>query len=388
VASRDPKTASPGPKSDQPVQGVKEDHPEPQVADALRWGLNAADPVLRKDANDLARTYAHDAFDPQSGGTLRPESLARQWNMTPEQAHAVVRVLEQEGFKPQVDPLVMDGSGRLGTDENVSRREMADRIGELHQDTTIGGIYAAWRGARDGSAEEMRRAGQAGNVSEGMASIGLAGAEADRMEAHARTAEQVERRTGIDDPDNTRVADPKQPRTKMETDLFREADLVSQEPASESVGPVPPESPPAPSIWGRGNDPQGRGAEEALRNVLPGEKFYKTFPNFDRAVYTPAGPDAPAAEIGQLKTIDTTAKTYQGRDFYRTIVNEAGKLAGPGESTWAHNKQEVTIGADSRRVLDLALPMTPLTPAQEAMLQEAKDAAATMNVRVDVYRLR
>jgi RHS repeat-associated protein len=164
---------------------------------------------------------------------------------------------------------------------------------------------------------------------------------------------------------------------------------VSESSKVASAADVPaPEPPPAPSIWGRGSVIQGRGAEEALRDVLPGEKFYGAFPNFDRAVYAEAGASAPAVEIGQLKSVDTTLKTYQGRGFYRQIVKAAGELAGPGESSWSYGGQEVTIGSGTQRVLDLALPETPLTQAQEEMLKEATVDVASIGVHIGVYHVR
>jgi len=141
------------------------------------------------------------------------------------------------------------------------------------------------------------------------------------------------------------------------------------------------------TIWGRGNEPQGRGAERALEDVMPGTKFYGAFPNFDRAVYDVGGPLMPALEIGQLKSIDTSLKSSQGRGLYRKVMKAAGELAGPGESIWTHGGHQVIIGPNTARVLDIALPYTPLTEAQTAALNEATADAQSMGVTVMVHRV-
>jgi hypothetical protein len=159
-------------------------------------------------------------------------------------------------------------------------------------------------------------------------------------------------------------------------------------PATQPAPPVATHVPPPPasasSIWGQGSTIQGRGAEAVLAPVLPGKKFYGSFPNFDRAVYGPGGPKAPALEIGQLKSIDTCAPSYQGRKLYNRIMTTAGEVAGPGESMWSGSGSEVTIGPNTRRVVDLALPETPLTAAQNSMVEQATTDSATLNPGVEI----
>jgi hypothetical protein len=166
--------------------------PDRPLAEAIRGGMKSDDPALRKEATDLAQHFASQAFDRATGGTLRPETLATRWGMTPGEARAVVRMLGQEGLAPQHEEIGMDGSGRQGTDENLARREMADRIDALH------GMFAAWRGARGGSAEEMRKADQDGDVARGLAGLGggRGRADADWKNVRARQAEEAIRRDG------------------------------------------------------------------------------------------------------------------------------------------------------------------------------------------------
>jgi hypothetical protein len=143
------------------------------------------------------------------------------------------------------------------------------------------------------------------------------------------------------------------------------------------------------TIWRKGNEVTGRFAEQKLADHLPGEKFYKNFPNMDRAVYGPGGPNTPALEVGQLKTYDTTAKSYADRpnSLYNKIINDAGELGGVGESSWEHSGHQVEIGPDTRRVLDVVLPEKPLTAGQEAALGSAVKASESMHVEVRIYRL-
>jgi RHS repeat-associated protein len=166
---------------------------------------------------------------------------------------------------------------------------------------------------------------------------------------------------------------------------------VEAEPVSETepaAGAAAAAAPAPTSIWGRGSYYQGQGAEAYIAANTSGEFFFGTFPDIDRAVYGPGGASAPALEIGQVKSIDTTAKSYQGNRFYNRIMAAAGDLpAGEGEATWSHGGHQVIVGPGTARVLDLVLPDTPLTPAQDLMLQNAITDAANMGVEIRVYRV-
>ncbi|WP_322778877.1 hypothetical protein [Frankia sp. Cas4] len=163
--------------------------------------------------------------------------------------------------------------------------------------------------------------------------------------------------------------------------------VVRGKTAGGTVPPAPPTAPRTPTIWGQGNAIQGRGAEAALKSVTPGTHFYGNFDRFDRAVYSSRGPSAPALEVGQLKSIDTARKSYQGAGLNRVIENAAGDIAGVGESTWEKGGHTMTIGPQTRRVVDVAIPDTPLTAAQEAAIAEAVAGSASMGVEVRIYRV-
>ena len=102
-----------------------------------------------------------------------------------------------------------------------------------------------------------------------------------------------------------------------------------------------------------------------------------------------AGLVAPALEIGQLKSVDTSLKikSYQGKGLTTVIEKAAGDLAGPGESTWAGSGHSVTIGPNTVRVLDIAIPDVPLTAAQESALADAATGSQRMGVEVRVHRI-
>jgi hypothetical protein len=150
-----------------------------------------------------------------------------------------------------------------------------------------------------------------------------------------------------------------------------------------------PDAPPPKdvSIWGRGSAIQGRGAEAALASKTPGTHFYGNFRRFDRALYGPGGPTAPAVEVGQLKSIDTARASYQGKGLTAAIEKAAGDIAGVGESTWEGGGHTMTIGPETLRVLDVAIPDTPLSVAQEAAIAEAKIGSASMGVEVRIHRI-
>jgi hypothetical protein len=140
--------------------------------------------------------------------------------------------------------------------------------------------------------------------------------------------------------------------------------------------------------WGKGNQ-VGRIAEVKLHNELPGEKIFGNMPNMDRVIYSPEGPAAPAKEVGQLKTYNTTTKSYINRPnhLYNRIITDAGELAAIGESSWEHGGYQVEIGPDTQRVLDVVIPEKPLTEAQQSALDSAVTASASMKVEVRVHRL-
>ena len=165
-------------------------------------------------------------------------------------------------------------------------------------------------------------------------------------------------------------------------------------PAAPTMAPGPAAPAPAafslpaePSIWGQGNVIQGRGAEAALAPRTPGTHFYGNFPRFDRGLPGPGGPSAPAVEVGQLKAIDTAKTSYQGKRLTTTIEAAAGDIGGVGESTWEGGGHTMTIGPETLRVLDVAIPETPLTAAQEAAIAAAIEGSASMGVEVRIHRV-
>jgi hypothetical protein len=163
---------------------------------------------------------------------------------------------------------------------------------------------------------------------------------------------------------------------------------VVPKPADKAPAPAKPaDKPVEPTIWGQGSRIQGLGAEGALADKTPGHHMYGNFDNFDRAVYGPGGPHAPAVEVGQLKSIDTAAKSYQGAGLTRLINGAAGEMGGVGESIWEKAGHTVVVGPDTQRVLDVAIRDTPLTPRQEAAIAQAKIDCASMGVEVRIHRV-
>lgn len=140
-------------------------------------------------------------------------------------------------------------------------------------------------------------------------------------------------------------------------------------------------------IWDLGVGDRGRAAEAALAGSTPGEKFYGSFPNFDRAVYSAAGPTADAVEVGQLKSYDTTLSYKRPNSLYRAIMKDAGDLGGVG-GTWEQGGKEVTLGPKTVRVLDVAIPDEALAPAKQLQIDRAVTDAATMDVHIRVHRIR
>ena len=53
----------------------------------------------------------------------------------------------------------------------------------------------------------------------------------------------------------------------------------------------------------------------------------------------------------------------------------------------AYEARVAAVVAGRRRVLDVALPTTPLTPVQQAELARATADAATMDIEIVVYRI-
>jgi RHS repeat-associated protein len=147
-------------------------------------------------------------------------------------------------------------------------------------------------------------------------------------------------------------------------------------------------SSPVTSIWSRGNARVGRAAESALSESLPGVKFYKNFPNLDRAQYGPGGPDVDAAAVGSLKTVDLSAKTYSqySGNVEHRVLDDAGKLGGVG-GEWEHGGHKVVIGDYTLKVLDVAVPLGA-TPQQMSEMLRAGAGANTFGVRVQYHVLR
>jgi RHS repeat-associated protein len=180
--------------------------------------------------------------------------------------------------------------------------------------------------------------------------------------APARGLPNFEPTTPKVEPRPTAPSAPKEPLPKTEP----QAKPPSAEAPPAKASPEAPEGapkaaePPSPAygpsaagrgVWDLGNGVRGRAIEQALSNKLPGTKFYKNFPNFDRAVYSSAGPGSPVLEVSQLKSLDFTLKGYstRGGSIYRQLMNDAGELGGVGESLWEHGGYSVEIGAQTKR---------------------------------------
>jgi len=164
---------------------------------------------------------------------------------------------------------------------------------------------------------------------------------------------------------------------------------AGQFPGTPDLPPLSAEPPLSPGKWTGGDTRvRGRAAEAYLAGKLPGTMIAggnDNFDNFDRAVYGPGGPNAPAVEVGQVKSIDTLASSYQGSKLRSVIVGYAGEVGGPGESIWEKGGHKIVIGPDTKRVLDVAIPNVPLTPKQAELINLAKEDAATMDVEVRVH---
>src|SRR5262249_42737689 len=88
--------------------------------------------------------------------------------------------------------------------------------------------------------------------------------------------------------------------------------------ASTSVPKAAPSGPPSATqtakmsggrgVWSLPPDQRGRVLEASA--ALPGTKINGNFSDFDRVVYDTAGPDVPALEVGQTKSIDTSLPGY------------------------------------------------------------------------------
>jgi hypothetical protein len=141
-------------------------------------------------------------------------------------------------------------------------------------------------------------------------------------------------------------------------------------------------------IWDLATPARGRAAEEILKPTLPGEKFYGNFARLDRAVYGSGGEAAEAVEVGQLKSYDAVQSYSKGNAFYNRLMKDAGELGGIGESRWEGAGKSVTIGKDTQRVLDVAIPDETLPSAKEAQLTRATTDAKTIGVEIRVHRIR
>jgi hypothetical protein len=157
------------------------------------------------------------------------------------------------------------------------------------------------------------------------------------------------------------------------------------EPAPASTAPPAPAS--TPTIWGQGSTVQGKGGEAHIGATQPGTHFFGTFRQFDGAVYGSGGSSAPALEVSQTKTIDTTLKSYQGSGLRNLIEKVAGELGGVGESQWEGSGFTMAIGPQTQRVLNVVLPQTALTVRQQSELATAVAGAQSMGVDVRVFRV-
>ncbi|MEV4759337.1 hypothetical protein AB0J86_30165 [Micromonospora sp. NPDC049559] len=154
----------------------------------------------------------------------------------------------------------------------------------------------------------------------------------------------------------------------------------------------PPTGPAAPSgrgVWDLPAPARGRAVEGLLKAQLPGEKFYGNFPNLDRAVYSAGGAEADAIEVGQLKSYDAVKGYKKPGAFYNSLMKNAGELGGMGESQWSGGGKSVTIGKNTVRVLDVALPADEALPAaNQTQLDAAITGAKSIGVEIRVHRIK
>jgi hypothetical protein len=117
---------------------------------------------------------------------------------------------------------------------------------------------------------------------------------------------------------------------------------------------------------------------------LPGEKINGNFSDFDTVVYGPGGPDTPALEVGQTKSIDTTLPGYtkKPRSIYNTLNKRIGEVAAIEEGVWEEGGHKVVVGLQTRKVFNILLPPEALTTEQAAQLNQLTIDAASIGVEV------
>jgi hypothetical protein len=145
---------------------------------ALKVGLKQEPPA--EIAVKLAKKMAGEVFEAHPGPygstevSWRSGRLTEIYGVSKPEADAIVKLLRERGFSPREDPVIANRTG-IGTKGELANQEIRAEIEALNPGTGLGGIAAAYQLPMGGDAKDMRRAGQGGNVAEGLASLASGG---------------------------------------------------------------------------------------------------------------------------------------------------------------------------------------------------------------------
>jgi len=152
--------------------------------------------------------------------------------------------------------------------------------------------------------------------------------------------------------------------------------------AAGFAGVQAPSSPGAPaaqaassSVWRLNPFVRGRLIERLLRGNLPGN-----FPTIDKVVQ---GTGMAAAEITSIKSLDLGAASYQsGSAVLSRLTQYVDKLASFTGRNWAG--VNVTVGQNTQRVLEVAIPAAGATLAQLNQIAQAAQYAQQQGINMVV----
>jgi Domain of unknown function (DUF4157) len=189
--------------------------------DALAQGIESSSPDALKAAEDLANTFYKVEYGP--GGSRHVSwsqsdisAAAKRVGIFPETMDKIVRLVRP--FAPTDKPLYIDYAGRVGTKEDLARRELAERLEVIaHPGSTFGSLLASYVAVRGGTAADMRAAADLGTALEGLASAmpvtGAASAPPAPTEPESRTGSEIAPRVGAEaaPPEGTPTAPTREP---------------------------------------------------------------------------------------------------------------------------------------------------------------------------------
>lgn len=135
------------------------------------------------------------------------------------------------------------------------------------------------------------------------------------------------------------------------------------------------------NVWRLNPFARGRAIEQALTRILPGNAMRASnFPTIDMWV---RGANNMASRITSIKSIDLSAASYlRGNAVFARLSQYLTNLANFSGRTWGG--ETVRVGAQTVRVLEVAIPPNVATASQLAQLQRAAALAQSLGIQLNI----